>query len=249
GDYLVVVEIEDYGFHEVFRRVPEPGEKEPKINVKTLPHLAFDERDDKSIDLPVITMPKSEITAEMAFFTGGEFTMGTADLDFAYVPPFQRKVDPFYLDKTEVTVATFRKAMKGIPQELRKLAPKNDEAVRCVTFDEAVYCAELLGKRLPDEAEYEFAATNGGKNRFPWGDEFERIVSWPFGKVGIAEYDRALGNPSVLGLYSNVAEWTSSWNRPYPSNPVEEPAEWKERSQKERIVRGGPSCVIDGDAQ
>src|SRR5262249_45672774 len=122
-------------------------------------------------------------------------------------------------------------------------------AVRFVTFDEAVYCAELLGKRLPDEAEYEFAATNGGKNRFPWGNEFERIVSWPFGQIGIAPFDKALANPSVLGLYSNVAEWTSSWNRPYSSNPVEEPPEWKERSQKERIVRGGPSCVINGDAQ
>jgi formylglycine-generating enzyme required for sulfatase activity len=187
----------------------------------------------------------------MAFFPGGEFTMGTADLDPMFVPPHQRSVDPFYLDKTEVTVATLRKARKGIPDKMRKLisAPGEGEAVRFVSFDEAVCYAEELGKRLPDEAEYEYAATNGGKNRFPWGDELERIVSWPFGPVGVPTYDRALGNPAVAGLYSNVAEWTSSWHRPYPDQIFEEPPELKVEFLKNRMVRGGPYSVISGDAQ
>jgi formylglycine-generating enzyme required for sulfatase activity len=249
GDYLVIVKVEHHGFHEVYRRVPEPGEKSPTSYMKTFPHTTFDEREDKSIDLPPITVPKAEISAEMAFFPGGEFTMGTADLDAMFVPPHQRSVDPFYLDKTEVTVATFRKAFKGLPNELRKLRPGDEDAVRFVTFDEAVKCAEDLGKRLPEEAEYEYAATNGGRNRFPWGNDFERITSWPFGPVGIPPYDRALANPAVVGLYSNVAEWTSSWHRPYPGQVAEEPPELKIESLKNRVVRGGPYCVISGDAQ
>ncbi|MFL5241058.1 MAG: protein kinase domain-containing protein [Gemmataceae bacterium] len=251
GDYLVIVVVEDHGFHEVFRRVPEPEEKSPSLMSKNFPHTIFEEREDKSINLPSITVPKTEITADMAFFPGGEFTMGTADLESIFVPPHQRSVDPFYLDKTEVTVATYRKAYKGIPDKLRMLSPAPDEreAVRFVSFDEAVCCAEKLGKRLPDEAEYEFAATNGGKNRFPWGDDFQGITSWPFGQAGIPEYDRALANPTVGGLYSNVAEWTSSWHRPYPNSIVEEPPEWKAEFLKHRIVRGGPSCVINGDPQ
>jgi formylglycine-generating enzyme required for sulfatase activity len=126
--------------------------------------------------------------------------------------------------------------------------------VRFVTFDEAVNCAEQLGKRLPDEVEYEFAATNGGKNRFPWGDDFERILSWPFGPVGMPEYDRTIVEPTVAGLYSNVAEWTTSWHVPYPVQVVhqlqvvQQSPDLKLEFLKHRIVRGGPSCVINGDA-
>src|SRR5262249_41951894 len=133
-----------------------------------------------------------------------------------FAPRHQRSVASFYLDKTEVTVEKYREALKAIPKELRKLSPEGDEAVRFVTFDEAAHCAEELGKRLPDEVEYEYAATNGGKNRFPWGEELSKITSWAFGRVGFPAYDRALGNPAVCGLYSNVAEWTNSPNAPYP---------------------------------
>jgi formylglycine-generating enzyme required for sulfatase activity len=209
-------------------------------------HTTFDERDDKSIDLPRITVPKSDVSADMAFFAGGEFIMGAADFGPLLAPPHHRSADPFYLDKTEVTVAIYKKVRKGLPEGVKNQPPPDNEAIRSVTFDEAVLCAEELGKRLPDEVEYEYAATNGGKNRFPWGNEFERIVSWPFGAVGIPPYDRALANPAVAGLYSNVAEWTSSKHAPYPG--VEWAAELRIPFQNHRIVRGGPYAVVKGDA-
>jgi formylglycine-generating enzyme required for sulfatase activity len=247
GEYLVIVEVENHGFHEVFRHVPGPGESSPTFMSKMFPHMTFDERRDKSIELPSITIPKYDVWDGMAYFPGGEFTMGHADLGPVFAPPHQRSVKPFYLDKTEVTVAAYRKIRKHIPQELAKLSPKDDEPIRFVTFDDAVDCAEQLGKRLPDEAEYEFAATNAGKSRFPWGDDAERIKLWKFGPVGQPTYDRAATNPNVSGLFSNVAEWTSSWHAPYPG--VQWPPEHEMRSQdrpaQARIVRGGPPGVVD----
>ena len=64
-----------------------------------------------------------------------------------------------------------------------------------------------------------------------------------------------LHEPAVAGLYSNVAEWTSSWDRPYPvkvvveGKVVEEPPELRAVRLNNRIVRGGHSCVINGDVQ
>ena len=40
-----------------------------------------------------------------------------------------------------------------------------------ISFHSARQYAEAIGKRLPTEVEYEFAATNGGNQDFPWGQD------------------------------------------------------------------------------
>jgi formylglycine-generating enzyme required for sulfatase activity len=115
-----------------------------------------------------------------------------------------------------------------------------------VTFDQAVAFAERIGRRLPTEEEYEFAATGGGRYRFPWGDD-ERPwhsdvgPSWRFGPVGqVDDYDQTRTAPPVFGLFSNVAEWTGSMLRPYPGSiPLPGFTEF-------RVVRGGTPRVVEG---
>jgi formylglycine-generating enzyme required for sulfatase activity/tRNA A-37 threonylcarbamoyl transferase component Bud32 len=277
GDYLVVAEVPNYGFHEVYRRVPEPGEKVPSefktlepgrdpgaaraaeapgskaadTRVRYFPHRFFEENEGV-VSMPSIRVPKLDVSEGMVLFRGGEFTMGNAELDVDFARPHTRSVEPFYLDKTEVTVADFRAARRDIPAALGKLLPADSEPVRFVTFDEAVRYAEQIGKRLPDEAEYEFAATNAGRNRFPWGDDFNKIESWKIGPVGTPGYDRTSTDPPVFGLFSNVAEWTMSRNVPYPAAQQMPEAMTKElvtRLANDRIVRGGPFWVINGDAR
>lgn len=243
GDYLVVAEVRGYGFQEVFRRMPRVGELNPiERGEMGFPHTTFNNHSNP-VEIPPITIPKSDVSKNMVLFPGDEFIMGSASLGPSLAKPHRREIGQFYLDKTEVTVAEFRRVRKFIPTDLASHAPKDSEPVRFVTFDQAVRCAEEMGKRLPEEAEYEFAARNGGTTDFPWGNDFEKITAWNYGPVGCAAYDRSAFNPEVCGLFSNVAEWTSSWHTPYPG--VARPPGYSP-PRNQRVVRGGPWGVVTG---
>ena len=116
-----------------------------------------------------------------------------------------------------------------------------------VTFHEALDYAESVGRRLPTEAEYEFAATAAGTRDFPWGDDVERIDEWEYGPVGSIAYDRTETDPPLFGLFSNVAEWTDSRPIPYPS-PLQPqlPAAMFRMLVQGRVIRGGPISVVQG---
>jgi formylglycine-generating enzyme required for sulfatase activity len=100
-----------------------------------------------------------------------------------------------------------------------------------VAYSDALAYAQWAGKRLPTEAEWEFAARGGLSGQvFPWGDEFKPGGQWmtnshqghfPDHDTGA---DRFTGIAPVAqfpangyGLYDvagNVWEWVSDWYRP-----------------------------------
>ncbi len=100
-----------------------------------------------------------------------------------------------------------------------------------VAYSDAEAYAKWAGKRLPTEAEWEFAARGGlaGK-QYPWGDEFMPSGKWMAnthqghfpntdagsdGFVGISPV--AHFPPNKYGLYDmagDVWQWTSDWYRP-----------------------------------
>lgn len=107
---------------------------------------------------------------------------------------------------------------------------KDDYPVVQVSYQDALAYAAWVGKRLPTEAEWEFAARGGLEQKnYAWGDEFQ-----PDGKrmakifpdnfpVVKPEY-RALIKPSKVGSYpangyglydmaGNVWQWVSDWYR------------------------------------
>ncbi|WP_224488742.1 formylglycine-generating enzyme family protein [Robertkochia flava] len=106
-----------------------------------------------------------------------------------------------------------------------------DHPVVHIAYEDAVAYCEWVGRRLPTEAEWEFAARGGLlKERYPWGDDREKLEisnnSWtgafPMSNdqedgfittAPVASYP-----PNGFGLYDmagNVWEWTSDW---YNSN-------------------------------
>lgn len=230
--YLVVLNIPGFGFHEVYRLVP----KDTSLQPGTLNHVAWSVEGDGFI-LPDIVVRKSEaVTTNMESLQGGEFTMGVpAD---PYSPQHRRTVDSFWLDRTEVSYDEF--TVHRMPPKYSKIQkPKGKHPIVNVSWDVAVAFAERVGKRLPREDEYEYAATNRGTTRFPWGNDDSLIKEWTFHEVGSLEFDTVPGT-QLRGLFSNSAEWTDSILSPYEGAMLKMPGlQTASEIRESRVFRGG----------
>jgi iron(II)-dependent oxidoreductase len=114
-----------------------------------------------------------------------------------------------------------------------------------VNWHEANAYCRYAGRRLPSEAEWEFAATYSGddsKRRYPWGDveDGARANLDSSGRApvsGFAEGDSLAGCRQMLG---NVWEWTSSTFTPYPGFVCDPYREYSEPwFGTRKVLRGG----------
>lgn len=144
---------------------------------------------------------------------------------------------------------------------------RKDYPVVHIAYEDAEAYAKWAGKRIPTEAEWEFAARGGeaGK-RFAWGDTFRsngKLMANTYqgkfpvqdsGEDGFAGISPvAKFQPNRYGLYDvagNVWEWCSDWYRPdaykdtasgVAHNPQGPSASFDpaEPTEKKRVHRGG----------
>lgn len=239
GQYLVVAQLNDgKRFHEVYRRVP----ADPRNTPELYNHQFWEAAEGGGVTLPPITIPDESVETGMTLITTDEnCTIGSESAD--EVPPHKRRVPAFFLDPTEVTIGGWKKGGRPVPAALGDAGASDAHPLSWLTWDRAVAYAESVGKRLPDEFEYERVATDGGRRKFPWGDSPEPPDEWPLVAVTDSAIDRLDTIPPVLGLYSNVAEWTTSWTVPYPTVSQPRPT-GRVVSDDLRIVRGSPISII-----
>ena len=179
------------------------------------------------------------------------FKIRRAEMFSEETPRHRVRIDSFYLDKYEVTNADFKRFLdKNSSWRKDKIPPefhngkylqhwngddfpkeKANHPVVFVPWYAAVAYCQSLGKRLPTEAEWEFAARGGlvGKH-FPWGDEMPDKTRANYGasEIGAAT---AVGSypPNGYGLFDmtgNVWEFLADEWQKYPAtveiqvNPV-----------------------------
>jgi formylglycine-generating enzyme len=152
---------------------------------------------------------------------------------------------------------------------------KENNPVVDISYDDAVAYAKWAGKRLPTEAEWEFAARGGLTGKpFVWGDSLS-----PGGKYMANTFQGHFPNkntnddgfsatspvtkfpPNGYGLYDmagNVWQWTSDWYRPdyyrrlatsgtVSRNPTgpDNSFDPAERGVPKRVMRGGSFLCTD----
>ncbi|TAE22830.1 MAG: ergothioneine biosynthesis protein EgtB [Candidatus Kapaibacterium sp.] len=130
---------------------------------------------------------------------------------------------PMYWERTE-DGANAEKAVWNIRDYRGLRSADNNEPVTHISYYEAAAFAKWRGKRLPSEAEWEFAAMQHdsamAKNAFPWGNApveadhanlFENKL-WCCSEAG----SFAASPQGMYQLIGDAWEWTSSDYAPYP---------------------------------
>lgn len=229
---------------------------------------------------------------DMVHVAGAAFCMGSpaGTGERNEHPQHEVTLSGYCIDKTEVTVAAYAACVKkgscspatplnpaepGERDRTNKLnhlcngarADRRDHPVNCIDWNQAETYCKWAGKRLPTEAEWEYAARGSVEGMYPWGNDpptSKRLNACGsecyalLKRMGLAQpwpslmYDdsdgwestapvgsyRAGASPfGALDMAGNVEEWTADNYGSYHADAVTNPT--GPASGLERVVRGG----------
>ena len=171
--------------------------------------LSFGAEPVKSKDGPMMQIPE------------GAFTMGSDDGLPNERPQHQVTLDTFYIDQYEVTIGQYAAFLEAAK---RRAPPTWDEeavtaagdrpAVGVSWTDADAYC-KWAGKRLPTEAEWEYAARGSDGRRYPWGKAWapgraNAFTSAARRLVDVGSFPEGQSPFGLLDMCGNAWEWSDS---------------------------------------
>jgi eukaryotic-like serine/threonine-protein kinase len=196
----------------------------------------------------------------MVLIQSGWLKMGSLEGYDYEQPVHEVYVNSFYIDETEVTNEQFEQFVNATNYQTETERTSNNKnswriyatperknhPVVLVSWNDAAAYAKWAGKRLPTEAEWEYAARGGliGK-KYPWGDDAPpRRANFARGrriKEPLTEPVKSYES-NGYGLYDmagNVSEWCQDWYDPdyYHNSPERNPA--GPSTGQSRVIRGG----------
>lgn len=202
----------------------------------------------------------------MVFIPKGKFLVGSSECGSDALPQHECETGGFYLDRGPVTNGQYARfvsetgysteaesgdgapilidgewrVMPGICWKEPTGRPKPDDfelhPVTQVTYaDAAAYC-EWLGRRLPTEQEWEYAARGGQRDcRYPWGNAESVAHANANGRGTSPVMSFTANGYGLFDMAGNVWEWSDSWYKAYAGNAGNNP----HFGEKYRVVRGG----------
>jgi formylglycine-generating enzyme required for sulfatase activity len=186
----------------------------------------------------------------------GTFDMGVSGgVD---VPLHSVTLSAFFLDRTEVTNAqyqacvdagccarpTYDGSYSGREPYFGNLRYGSYPVV-FVTWEQARQYCEGLGKRLPTEAQWEFAARGADGRTYPWGSATPTAANAQFGQgldgdtAAVGMHTAGISPAGAEDMAGNVWEWVADWYSAtyYTASPGTDPAGPADGIA--RVVRGG----------
>jgi eukaryotic-like serine/threonine-protein kinase len=195
--------------------------------------------------------PDNRPPSDMVLVNGGKFKMGIdkplTDAEAFATPAHEIEVQSFYLDTSEVTNEDYYQFIKATnrpaPSHWKGGEPPPGETklpVTNITWNDANEYAKYLGKRLPTEAEWEYAARGANGSIYPWGNNWDPKCSnskedeaGGIKPVAVGSYKNCPSWCGVYDLAGNVAEWVADDFQLYQNSQATSPGgEFK-------IYRGG----------
>ena len=192
--------------------------------------------------------------SQMALIPSGSFEMGDHFNEQNDAQVHKVELSDFYMDVHPVTVRQFRNFVKVTKykftrwDDVEKHSPDDSHPMVYVSWYDAVRYAKWVGKRLPTEAEWEYAARGGlVGQRFPVGNRVSHDDANYQGTGGLDTWDQQTSPvksfaPNAYGLYDtagNVCEWCGDW---YGTNYYQKASEKNPNGPangKLRVLRGG----------
>ncbi|MGI6683121.1 MAG: SUMF1/EgtB/PvdO family nonheme iron enzyme [Myxococcota bacterium] len=191
-------------------------------------------------------------------FMQGCNTAVEPDCSVFSTPIHQVYVQPFLIDKYEVTAAQYLSCVddEGCTPPTTGDAcnwgnpEKAEHPINCVTWHQASSYCSWAGKRLCTESEWELAARGTDGRVYPWGNEEPTCdyavmnngvrgcgtdSTWPVGSkpLGVSPY-------GALDMTGNVLEWVEDdWHTSYTGAPNDGSAWVNSPRSNLRILRGG----------